>query len=65
MPFKVTVIDQLRQHALHKRGNGAGVKAELLLIHLDKMKGEHHITYTQGRRYGFGKGVQIDHIVIL
>ena len=44
MPFKVAVIDQLRQHVLHKRGNGAGVKAELLLIHLDKMKGEHHTT---------------------
>ena len=53
MSFKISVVEQLGKHVLHKCRNGTRIKAELFLIYLHKMPWENHITDTQGGRDGF------------
>ena len=64
MPFKIPVVDQLGENVLHKGGNRAGIKAQLLLIDLYKMLGKHHIADAKGGGNGFGERVQIDHVIV-
>ena len=49
MPFKVAVVDKFCQNILHERGNGAGVKSEVVMETFNKMLGENHISNTEGR----------------
>ena len=64
MPFKITIIDQFCQHILHKGGNGAGIKSQILPKYLGKVLGKHHIANTQRRGNGLGEGIQIDDTVV-
>ena len=53
MPFKITVVDEFGQNVLHKGGNGAGVKAELLGEAFCEMAGQHHVSDSERGRDGF------------
>ena len=64
MTLKVAACDQRRQNKLFKGWNGAGVKPQPFLKLRNQMSGQHHIAYPEAGGYGFGKTVQIDHIVI-
>ena len=64
MTFKITVGDQFGQNELHERGDSAGAETELFLKYRDQVLRKHHISDTQRRRNGFGKGVEIDDVVL-
>ena len=64
MPFKISCQNQLCQNKLFKCRNSTGVESQILRKPLYKALGQHHIACTQGGRNGFGKGVQIDHVII-
>ena len=47
MSFKITAVEQLGKHELLEGGNGAGIKAELVLKITHKALWQDHISYTQ------------------
>ena len=65
MPFEITAVDQLRKNKLLKGRNGTGIEAELFLKFTYKVLWQDHISHTEGGRDGFGKGVHVDHVVIV
>ena len=65
MPFKIAVLNKSCDNVLLEGGNGAGVKSEALVKSLDKLFGQNHISYAQGRGNGLGEGIKIDHVVLV
>ena len=63
MAFEITVGQQVCQHELLKGRDCAGIKAQTVPEFFHQMDGKHHIGHTQGRGDGFGKAVQVYHIV--
>ena len=63
--LKVTVLEQSCNNVLLKGRYSAGVKSEAHVKILYKPLRQHHIADTQGRRYGFRKGVQINYVIPL
>ena len=63
MPFKVSAADQLRQYILLKSGDSAAVKADTEFKDREQGSGEYHVSHTEGRRNGTGKGIQVDDIL--
>lgn len=64
MTFKITAADELGQYKLFEGGNGAGIESQTLLKFRHQMPGQHHIAHPKTGRNGFGKAVQIDHVVV-
>ena len=65
MTLEVAAADQLGQHVLLKARHAAGVEPELFLKGRSELPGKHHVTDAHGRRNGSGKGIQVDHVVLL
>ena len=63
MPFKITVIDKLGENVLHKCGDSARVKAELIFKDGNEMFGQNHISYTERGGYSLRKSVEIYDVV--
>ena len=61
--LKVSVLEELCNDVLLKGGNGAGIKAKARVKLSHKLPRQDHVADTKGRGDGFGKGVQIDHVV--
>ena len=55
MSLKISAVEQFRKHKLLEGGNGAGIKAELVLKICHKVRWQDHISYTQCGRYCFEK----------
>ena len=62
--LKIAVVDQFRQNVLHKGRDGAGVKTQFSLKTFDQLFGQDHVPDPQGGRDGFGKRVQVNHVVL-
>ena len=65
MPFEITAVDQLGKHELLKGRNGTGIEAELFLKFTYKVLGQDHISHAERGRDCFGKGVHVDHVVVV
>ena len=65
MPLKISAVDKLGNYELFKGRNRTGIEAEPFFKLTNELFGKHHISYTQRGRDRFGKGVQIDHVVLL
>ena len=63
--LEIAAVEQLSQHKLLEGGDGTGVKAQLLLKKCDQTTGEHHVARAHGGGDGLGKGVEIDHAVLM
>lgn len=45
--FKISVIDEFRQHMLHIRRNCTGIKSQLTVKALNQMPGQNHVSDSQ------------------
>ena len=64
MPLEIAVLQQPRDDILLEGGHSAGVKAQALVKLPYQLLWQHHIAHTQRGGNGFGKGVEIDYVVL-
>ena len=64
MPFKVAVMYQFGENVLNKGGNSARIESQLGFVNLYKVLGEYHVADTQRGRDGFGKSIEVDHVIV-
>ena len=64
MAFKIAANNQLGEHILQKGGNGTGIESEFFFVWRNKGTWQYHVTDSQRGRNGFGKGVQVNDVVV-
>ena len=65
VPFKITVLKYFCKNELLKGGNGAGIKSQVPIKCFYEIFGKNHVSNTQRGRNRFGKGIEIDDVIVV